>query len=1397
MALSSARWKRYAESRFAHEREALEYLRDNLPDTDPVFLFSNFEFIGDDGSVNEVDALVITRAGLFLVELKSRGGKITGNRHTWFWEKDGRTVTIDSPLILTNSKAKKLGDILARQKSFRGLPRPYVEALVFCSDPSISIQLAESERMRICARLPLDKAPGIIPALLRREAPGLLPLGGTVIDRPMARAILQALEQAGIRHSQRERRVGDYVLGSLIEENALLSCQDFAAEHPATKAHRRVRLYNIAGVDAEARERLKQAALREYLILDGLDHPGILKALEFKEHELGPALVFRRDEDEVRLDHYLAQQGNRLTLDQKLDFERQLTEALKYAHGRRIVHRALMPRSILVTGVSGSKPQLRIFNWQLGRPLGTGSGTTTIRSTTLHPNQIADGSQLVYVAPEALSDPRGRGETMDVFSLGAIAYHVFSGKAPALSLPERDQVLLDGDGFRIAAVLDGAAPELAELIHESTRPGVMTRTESVADFLRGLDRYEEQLTEPDEEPVAHPLEAKCGDTLEGGLKVTQRLGGGSAAIALLVEQDGRELVLKIARKAEDNDRLLAEHRTLVRLRHPRIVAPEPEPLTIDGLAGFLMERAGAETLAVRLQREGRLSLDLLQRFGEDLLTAVEYLEEQGISHRDLKPDNIGIAEYGKNHELHLKLFDFSLSSAPLDQIRAGTPPYLEPFLALKQRGQRWDTAAERFAAAMVLYEMAAGTLPYWGDKQSAPHLVQCEATIEAELIDAPVRESLHSFLEKALRRNPAERFDNTTDMLAAWHSAFAVSASTESKVPDPNELRRGVNQAALSTSLQELPLGNRARNALERLGALTVETVLRQPPATFFNLRGVGNKTRREIFDLLALLRERFPETAVPERAAPPASAEAIEAREAGATLTVDAIVAELLPVARYKADQGHRDRLLLFLELEDGRADPPRWPTQTDVAKRAGKTRALVGQDLTRARERWKRTPAMTAVRREIAEFLAAQGGIATAMEIAKAILSARHSDASEPQLALRRSAAVVRAALETERAADSPQWDESRAHGLFLVALNKPEASASALFQYAFNLAEAARQVAASDPLPAPARAAEAMRAITPKPVELSENRLLRLAAAAGDVSLSPRMELYPTSMPAERALKLAQSALAGLDRLTVADVQKRVRERYPDAKPLPARPELDDLMQDAGLVFTWNDAERLYLAPRPEVLPSSTSLHRAVTIMTPGRPMAPIIDLPTEVQQAREFERMVRASYEHPSYLVLFTAPRFLVDAERELVRRFTVDIFDFDVEVIAAMKAAAQDVGAQWSVVLHADAAPPDSQDRRRLQQLFERALRCVEAKLRARKGLVLVKYPGLLARYGEISFLEKLSDGALEHGLWVLIAGDRQTGSPTLDHVPVPALGPNQAAEIPPAWIENRHRGGLN
>ena len=133
-------------------------------------------------------------------------------------------------------------------------------------------------------------------------------------------------------------------------------------------------------------------------------------------------------------------------------------------------------------------------------------------------------------------------------------------------------------------------------------------------------------------------------------------------------------------------------------------------------------------------------------------TLLEYLEHEGVPHRDLKPDNIGVRAYSK--QLHLKLFDFSLSRLPLDNIRAGTPDYMEPFLALRPR---WDPHAERFSAAMVLYEMATGTLPRWGNGQSAPHLIPDEVTIASNLFDSQVRQPLSAFFATALRRAPDER----------------------------------------------------------------------------------------------------------------------------------------------------------------------------------------------------------------------------------------------------------------------------------------------------------------------------------------------------------------------------------------------------------------------------------------------------------------------------------------------------------------------------------------------------------------------------------------------------------------------------------------------------------------
>ena len=56
MAMSDKFWTEVSPSRFPWEKEALEYLRDNLPDHEPWRVWTNFQFIADDGSINEIDS---------------------------------------------------------------------------------------------------------------------------------------------------------------------------------------------------------------------------------------------------------------------------------------------------------------------------------------------------------------------------------------------------------------------------------------------------------------------------------------------------------------------------------------------------------------------------------------------------------------------------------------------------------------------------------------------------------------------------------------------------------------------------------------------------------------------------------------------------------------------------------------------------------------------------------------------------------------------------------------------------------------------------------------------------------------------------------------------------------------------------------------------------------------------------------------------------------------------------------------------------------------------------------------------------------------------------------------------------------------------------------------------
>src|SRR5262245_56305817 len=299
-------WIAVAESAFPWEMAGLRCLRERLPEPEPFRAWANFEFVADDGSINEVDLLVVSLYKVYLVEIKSRPGRVSGDTSTWSWAHEGRTSIDDNPLLLANRKSKKLKALLQRQKALHGQRLPYVEPIIFLSAPDLRCELAGAVRTGVYLRQESERQgyPDII-AVLSGTAESPTGRGGGAlvpIDRRLSQAISRAIDQAGIRPSQRAHRVSDYKLERLLGETA--AYQDWQATHVRfPRIIRRVRIYPQALQSTElSRSTRRRAAEREFRLLEGINHAGILKALDLHEHERGQALIFEHDPDAIRLE---------------------------------------------------------------------------------------------------------------------------------------------------------------------------------------------------------------------------------------------------------------------------------------------------------------------------------------------------------------------------------------------------------------------------------------------------------------------------------------------------------------------------------------------------------------------------------------------------------------------------------------------------------------------------------------------------------------------------------------------------------------------------------------------------------------------------------------------------------------------------------------------------------------------------------------------------------------------------------------------------------------------------------------------------------------------------------------------------------------------------------------
>jgi serine/threonine protein kinase len=1423
VALSHGRVVKVGETLYPHEQEGIAFAIAALPDTDPYHLWALVDLMDPStGRLLEIDLLVLGYSCLYLVELKAFAGRMEGDSVDWTWvTPEGRRIWRENPLRLTRRKAQIL-----KSRLERALPgdvrAPWIEPLVFLSNEHIELALQPDGLVGVVRR------DNFASAITRHVFPGASPRSqGQRIDVRTQRAVVQALGQIGVRQRKGKYFVGPYELGEMLGETS--AYQDRLATHRDLRGiTRRARTYLVPEqTSVERRQQLRRAADREaQLLYEVGGHPNILSYVDYvTDAPLGPTVLLEAFDDGVPLDSFLRQTSH-LTFSERIAVIEQLGRALDHCHKKGVVHGGVCPGAFLVRRNRDTQAlEIRLYNFQLGK------GDSV--SATSHATDLAADAWALYQAPELSNDSALRTVEADIFALGAVAFLVLTGKPPAANLLERAQVIRTRRCFDPRSIDESVPEAVAQLVCQATDATIASRPDDAGQWIEML--LEEVTAPAAERPLEiSPLEARAGDMV-GPYLVEGVLGHGASARVLLVSDDaGRQLALKVSLGADHDERLQAEAAVLERLNHPRIVRCLATH-TFAERTCLLLTLAGEHTLYRELTHQGTVSLDYAGRWGEDLLSALEHLEEREVVHRDIKPANLGVGAVSKKART-LHLYDFSLAGSPMSELRVGTAAYRDPFLPERTM---WDHAADRFSAAVTLHEILTGVRPGRRD----------DGTLEiaAERFDASARGALVEFFTTAFRPAAADRFESADAMRHAWIACFGSRAPVEAPVaaPEPEApplTDEAIRAVAPDTAIAALPLSTRARNALDRAGLLVASGLVALPENRLSAIRGVGREVAREIHEFRTRWQALRPLDAERGAAFFPTYRGvdlmvAVALTERDAAVLVDAGLHTLAQVAAAPASHvaalASRHGLdaaavTARLRAENQGASERDQPTTLEAwvdALFAGKrahdqhVRALMGLDgqfagrldvtprmlaggnpnaaraiyiaLAKAKQAWASHPALPILTDRVRAYVRDQGGAALLETTAGWLVADLPHEAAAEAATLRvRAAAVLRAIAEVDKDDDDDVAGlrYARLAGDHPWLLTSPD-----LIAELRQLGQLADRLADRDVLAGPSETDRALREVVgvDSPfAALAADRLVRLAAAASDhAAASPRLELYPRGMSGQRALKLSANALGS--GIRPEDLALRVAARYPAAEPLPPRPELDALVKDlVGLDF--DPAHDKYVRPGERLVSTVDTRYAIATRVSQLTPQS-VSEREVEIG---DFDDRLRTTLERRSLLVLGVPTDLAQDAAEILVRKTGLVHRSFDARFLAAIDAlvAAQEIDP--AVVVETDAAGPRADDWRLLTELSAEAAARVAAELLPPRRPILITEPGLLHRYRLDGFLRALVAASQDDTSEAIVLlcpghGGQRGRAPTIEgEMLIPGLLPGQSTWIPLSWLND-------
>ena len=289
-------------------------------------------------------------------------------------------------------------------------------------------------------------------------------------------------------------------------------------------------------------------------------------------------------------------------------------------------------------------------------------------------------------------------------------------------------------------------------------------------------------------------------------KILEKIGSGGMGDVYLAEDTklDRKIALKIlppelAESEERRARFKREAKAIAALNHPNIVQVYSVE-EADGVHFITMEHVTGKTLSAALPRHG-FSLRQFLDLAIPLTEAAAAAHENGITHRDLKPDNLIVTAEGR-----IKVLDFGLakpstgfgsaasdSDLPTEQMTKegrilGTVAYMSPEQA---EGKSVDARSDVFALGVNFYEMLTGERPFQGETPAS--------TLSAVLKDEPqsltevvpsLPRDMARIVKRCLAKDPSRRTRQRSTCATSWTSSRRPSIRARRSRSQPVQLIR-------------------------------------------------------------------------------------------------------------------------------------------------------------------------------------------------------------------------------------------------------------------------------------------------------------------------------------------------------------------------------------------------------------------------------------------------------------------------------------------------------------------------------------------------------------------------------------------------------------------------------